>query len=176
MRIGVITRMIDVHIQAIFLKLANAAISCSSRKQKSVALSSTEAEYVSLSEASKEAIHLKNFLGEILENQEEVIIFNDNQDAGQMTKNPICHGKAKHMDIRYHHIREVVDAGTINLQCGISTYRGDAGGCSNQGACFSKTQEMHGRNGSKLISCHKNLYPLFLSLFSFASLRRQIAS
>src|SRR5580765_2621919 len=72
-----------------FFKLANAAISWSSRKQKSVALSSTEAEYVSLSEAAKEAIHLKKFLGEILENQEELVIYNDNQGAGQMTKNPI---------------------------------------------------------------------------------------
>lgn len=45
-----------------FFKLANAAISWSFRKQKSDALSSTEAEYVSLSEAAKEAIYLKNFL------------------------------------------------------------------------------------------------------------------
>ena len=60
-----------------FFKLANAAISWSSRKQKSVALSSTE--YVSLSEAAKEAMYLKKFLEEILGNQEKITIFNDNQ-------------------------------------------------------------------------------------------------
>lgn len=99
-----------------FFKLANVAISWSSRKQKSVALSRTEAEYVSLSKAAKEAIHLKKFLGEILGNQEELVIYNDNQGAGQMTKNPICPGRAKHIDIKYHHIREVVDAGIIKIE------------------------------------------------------------
>ena len=97
-----------------FFKLANAAISWSSRKQKSVALSSTE--YVSLSEAAKEAMYLKKFLEEILGNQEKITIFNDNQGAGQMTKNPICHGKAKHIDIKYHHIREVINAGIMKVE------------------------------------------------------------
>lgn len=99
-----------------FFKLANAAISWSSRKQKSVALSSTEAEYVSLSEAAKEAIHLKILLEEIIGDQGRLTIFNDNQGAGQMTKNPICHSKAKHIDIRYHHIREVINSGVINVE------------------------------------------------------------
>lgn len=99
-----------------FFKLANAAISWSSRKQKSIALSSTEAEYVSLSEAAKEAMHIRKFLGEISGCQEKLTIFNDNQGAGQMTKNPINHGRAKHIDIRFHHIREVVDAGVIKVE------------------------------------------------------------
>lgn len=60
-------------------------------------------------------MHLKKFLGEISEYQEELTIFNDNQGAGQMTKNPINHGRAKHIDIRYHHIREVVDAEVIKI-------------------------------------------------------------
>lgn len=99
-----------------FFKLANAAVIWSSRKQKSITLSSTEAEYVSLSEAAKEVMHFKKFLEEVLGHQEELIIFNNNQGAGQMTKNPINHGRAKHIDIKYHHIREVVDAEVIKIE------------------------------------------------------------
>lgn len=89
-------------------KLANAPISWMSRKQKSVAMSSTEAEYVALSEAAKEAVHLRMFLSEIMGQQLATIIYNDNQGAGSMARNPVFHGRAKHIDLRYHFVRETI--------------------------------------------------------------------
>ena len=77
--------------------LSNAAISWDSRKQRTVAMSTTEAEYMSLSECTKEAIHLRRFLEQILGNQNSTIIFNDNQGAGLLSKNPIFRNRTKHI-------------------------------------------------------------------------------
>ncbi|KMQ81573.1 retrovirus-related pol polyprotein from transposon tnt 1-94 [Lasius niger] len=88
--------------------MANTAISWTSRKQKSVAMSSTEAEYVALSEAAKEAVHLRAFLSGIIGKQPATTIYNDNQGAGNMARNPVLHGRAKHIDLRYHFIRKVI--------------------------------------------------------------------
>ncbi|KMQ82746.1 retrovirus-related pol polyprotein from transposon tnt 1-94, partial [Lasius niger] len=81
-------------------QMANTAISWMSRKQKSVAMSSTEAEYVALSEAAKEAVHLRAFLSGIIGKQPATTIYNNNQGAGNMARNPVLHGRAKHIDIR----------------------------------------------------------------------------
>lgn len=93
-------------------KLANTPISWMSRKQKSVAMSSTEAEYVALSEAAKEAVHLSMFLLEIMGQQSATTIYNDNQGADSMARNPVFHGRAKHIakhiDLRYHFVRETI--------------------------------------------------------------------
>ena len=97
-------------------KLSDAAISWDSRKQRTVAMSSTEAEYMSLSEATKEAIHLRRFLTEIMGQQNSTILYNDNQGAGLLSKNPIFHNRTKHMDIRHHFVRDNVIAGTINIE------------------------------------------------------------
>jgi hypothetical protein len=81
---------------------ANAAVSWESRKQRTVAMSSTEAEYMALSESTKEAIHLRRFLSEVLDQPSTTIIFNDNQGAGQLSKNHVFHNRTKHVDIRHH--------------------------------------------------------------------------
>lgn len=97
-------------------KLSNAAISWDSRKQRTVAMSSTEAEYMSLSESCKEAIHLRRFLSEIMGPQNTTTIYNDNQGAGLLSKNPIFHNRTKHMDIRHHFVRENVMDGIIKIE------------------------------------------------------------
>ena len=61
--------------------LANGLISWKVRKQCTVALSSTEAEYVAISESIKEVIHLKGLLSELTKYNEPIVIFNDNQSA-----------------------------------------------------------------------------------------------
>ncbi|KMQ81787.1 integrase core domain protein [Lasius niger] len=78
-------------------------------------MSSTEAEYMALSESTKEAIHLKRFLSEILGQQQTMIIYNDNQSAGQLCKNPIFHNRTKHVDIRHHFIRESIEKEDIEV-------------------------------------------------------------
>jgi hypothetical protein len=95
---------------------ANAAVSWESRKQRTVAMSSTEAEYMALSESTKEAILLRRFLFEVLDQPSTTIIFNDNQGAGQLSKNHMFHNRTKHVDIRHHFIREAVERGDIKVE------------------------------------------------------------
>ena len=101
-----------------FLATINgAAISWSSKKQTSVATSSTEAEYMALSGAVKEIIWIQRMfkeLGRTLE--DEKIIYEDNQGAIALAKNPEQHARTKHIDIQYHFIRECIENGYIELK------------------------------------------------------------
>lgn len=94
-------------------KLAGAAVNWESRKQRTVALSSTEAEYMAMSEATKEAIYWCNFLKEIGIESSPIVLFNDNRGAGELAKNPVFHSRTKHIDVRHHFIREAVENNQI---------------------------------------------------------------
>lgn len=96
--------------------LSGACISWESRKQRTVALSSTEAEYMALSDASKEVLHLKKLLFDLHESVTTVTVFNDNQGARQLARNPVFHNRTKHIDVRYHFLREVVQNGEIDIR------------------------------------------------------------
>ena len=97
--------------------LSGGAISWSSRKQKCVALSTAEAEYVALSSAVQECIWLRQLEAELGNATEGLsLILEDNQSAIAMAKNPQYHGRAKHIDIRHHFVREQVALGNIELQ------------------------------------------------------------
>ncbi|KAH0818660.1 hypothetical protein GEV33_004131 [Tenebrio molitor] len=74
------------------------------------------AAYMALSESTKEAIHLRRFLSEVLDQPSTTIIFNDNQGAGQLSKNHVFHNRTKHVDIRHHFIREAVERGDIKVE------------------------------------------------------------
>jgi hypothetical protein len=92
------------------------AVSWSSKKQPIVALSSTEAEYIALTHAAKEAVWLRNLLSELLPLFNSPIhIFSDNQLAIANTKDSRFHSHTKHIDIRYHFIREQVEHGTMTI-------------------------------------------------------------
>lgn len=99
--------------------LAGASITWESRKQPSVALSSTEAEYMALSTASKEAVYLRNFLLELgftnLVNK-PIELNGDNLSSHQLVKNPVYHARSKHIDIRVHFIREIFNQKIIELK------------------------------------------------------------
>lgn len=97
-------------------KLSGGAVSWKSCKQKTVALSSTEAEYMALSEATKEAIYLRNLLCEISGSLDCITIFNDNQGAQKLCSNPVFHDRSKHIDIRHHFVREALQNKTIDLK------------------------------------------------------------
>ena len=97
--------------------IGNCPVSWESRKQSCVALSSTEAEYVALSEASKEAVFLRNLLMEIgYSNGDAVVLHVDNQGAEKLATNPVYHKRTKHIDIRYHHVRDIVKNNEIVLK------------------------------------------------------------
>ncbi|XP_018398526.1 PREDICTED: uncharacterized mitochondrial protein AtMg00810-like [Cyphomyrmex costatus] len=96
--------------------LANAAISWEAKKQRTVALSSTEAEYTALSEAAREAIYLSGFLKEVgMTSFAKVLLHNDNQSAGKLAVNPVYHSRSKHIDIKCHFIRQAFTEHEIEL-------------------------------------------------------------
>ncbi|GBN59582.1 Retrovirus-related Pol polyprotein from transposon TNT 1-94 [Araneus ventricosus] len=99
------------------LKFADGAISWESKKQHCVALSSTEAEYIALSECAKEIVYLRRFLNELYESVDETptVLFSDSQAAQKLVQNPIFHSRTKHIDIRCHYIREVYERGEIKI-------------------------------------------------------------
>ena len=86
------------------------AISWKSKRQKTVALSSCESEYMALTAATQEALYLSQLLKDLLiENSIEPVKINaDNQGAIVLAKNPVHHSRSKHIDIKYHFIRENV--------------------------------------------------------------------
>jgi hypothetical protein len=98
--------------------MAGGPISWKSSKQKAVTLSSTEAEYYALTDAAKEAKWHQAFLDEIKyvgTDVHPVLIHGDNTGALALAENPEHHGRAKHIDIRMHYIRQEVENGSIQL-------------------------------------------------------------
>ncbi|KAE8695131.1 hypothetical protein F3Y22_tig00110733pilonHSYRG00089 [Hibiscus syriacus] len=83
---------------------------------KIVATSTTEAEYVEATQASKEAIWLKMLLEELGHNQEYVSLFCDSQRALHLARNPAFHSRTKHIRVQYHFIREKVEELTVDMQ------------------------------------------------------------
>ena len=84
--------------------------------QPCVALSTTEAEYIALSSASQEAIWLQEFYQQLDPTQKgPTLIFEDNQSTIAMSKNPQFHGRAKHIGIKFHFIREQVSNKKVEL-------------------------------------------------------------
>ena len=96
--------------------LAGGAISWMSKLQETVVLSTTEAEYIVASDASKEAIWLKGLLDEIGRTQEKVNVLCDSQSAIHLATNPAHHSRTKHIDVRYHFLRHVIDGGKVALK------------------------------------------------------------
>eukprot|EP00253_Pinus_taeda_P009242 PITA_09242 len=96
--------------------LASGAISWMSNLQETIALSTTEAEYIAASDASKEAIWLKGLLDEIGRKQEKVDVLCDSQSDIHLATNPAYHSRTKHIDVRYHFLRHVIDGGKVALK------------------------------------------------------------
>lgn len=83
--------------------------------QKCVAQSTTEAEYVAAAEAAKEAIWLDKLIMEMGLTQGVVNLHCDSQSALHLAANQVMDSRVKHIDIRYHFIREAVSDKTIEL-------------------------------------------------------------
>ena len=92
------------------------AISWSSKKQYIIALSSTEAEYIAQTHAAKEALWLRSFVNEVRGTAEAPMKINcDNQGAIALAKDNKFHSRTKHIDLRYHFIREAVQDNKISV-------------------------------------------------------------
>eukprot|EP00253_Pinus_taeda_P008451 PITA_08451 len=85
-----------------------------SRKQKSVALSSSEAEYMAASTTSCEATWLRKLLVKLFKrNMEATRIMCDNQSCIKLSENPVFHDRSKHIDIRCHFVRDYVQCRVV---------------------------------------------------------------
>ena len=93
----------------------NNIISWVSRKQNCVAGSSAESEYISLSEAAKCGLNTRNILEELNMRTPFIDVVGDNQSALTLSAHNTQHKKTKHIDLKYHHIRNLVDNKSIRL-------------------------------------------------------------
>ena len=90
-------------------------VSWSAVKQKSIALSSTEAEYYAMAHAFKEALWLRTFLGLMhFPVPRPFPILSDNQAACSLSNSPAVSARSKHIDVRHHFIRDHIQAGSFS--------------------------------------------------------------
>ncbi|KAG8475448.1 hypothetical protein CXB51_032200 [Gossypium anomalum] len=93
--------------------IGGCAISWKATLQTTVALSTTEAEYMAITEACKEAIWLKGLFSELNEDLQISTVFCDSQSAIFLTKDQMFHERTKHIDVRYHFVRDIIARGDI---------------------------------------------------------------
>lgn len=98
-------------------QMGGGAVTWRSKKQSTIALSSTEAEYVALCEAGREACWLRNLLEELGESQlSPTLIKGDNDGSIAMARNPQFHKRSKHIETKWHWVRDMVENETIALE------------------------------------------------------------
>ena len=98
-------------------KLNNSPIVWCSRRQQTVASSTVEAEYIATAEAAREAVWLRNLLKELdFKMSRPTILHVDNQGAMRLAINPSTHQRTKHIDIKHHLIRELIESNTVQLE------------------------------------------------------------
>ncbi|TXG67231.1 hypothetical protein EZV62_008506 [Acer yangbiense] len=96
--------------------MGSGAVSWSSKKQQIVTLSTTKAEFVAATSCSCQAIWLRRLLEALHYRQQgPTLIYCDNVSAIKLSRNPVLHGRSKHIDVRYHFLRDLCKDGTIDL-------------------------------------------------------------
>ncbi|KAL5568196.1 hypothetical protein UlMin_024771 [Ulmus minor] len=97
--------------------MGDTAFTWMSKKQPIVTLSSCEAEYVAATSCICHAVWLRNLLKELSMTQEDPTqICVDNKSAIALAKNPVFHDRSKHIDIRYHYIRECITRKDVQVE------------------------------------------------------------
>ena len=97
--------------------LGTTPISWSSRKESMVALSSYEVEYVAACEASCQAVWLCSLMRELeVELNEKVKLLVDNKSSINLAYHPASHGRSKHIETKFHYIREEVNKGSLEVE------------------------------------------------------------
>jgi hypothetical protein len=90
--------------------LGKCPVSWQSLKQRVVALSSCEAEYVAATAAATQAVWLARLLGELMGRKAECVeLMMDSKSALALSKNPVFHERSKHIELRYHFIRDCIE-------------------------------------------------------------------
>ena len=83
---------------------------------KCVALFITKAEYITTTEAMKEMLWLKSFLQEMNLEHDEYVVYCDGQSALDLSKSTMYHSRTKHIDVRYHWLRDIVEENATKLE------------------------------------------------------------
>ncbi|GJU55467.1 retrovirus-related pol polyprotein from transposon TNT 1-94 [Tanacetum coccineum] len=95
--------------------LGGKLVSWSSKKQDCTAMSTAEAEYVSLSACCAQVIWMRTQLLDYGFKYNRILMYCDSKSAIAISCNPVQHSKTKHIDIRYHFIKEHVERGTVEI-------------------------------------------------------------
>jgi hypothetical protein len=95
------------------IKLFGNTICWQSKKQKCVALHSTEAEYYALSQSVSEALWIRQWCKEVLQFTQPILVLCDNQSTIALSAHDAAHQRTKHIDVRYHFMRDHIKQGTI---------------------------------------------------------------
>ncbi|WKA06698.1 hypothetical protein VitviT2T_024587 [Vitis vinifera] len=98
------------------MTFSGGAVSWQSRLQKCVALSTTEAEYIAAAEACKELLWMKCFMQELGFKQQRYVVYCDNQSAIHLSKNSTYHARSKHIDVRYHSMRDALNDNLFEIE------------------------------------------------------------
>lgn len=97
--------------------LNGSVVSWSSKKQSTVSTSTTEAEYIALGHAAREAVWIRRFINELgQETVEEVILHGDNEVNIALTRNAESQHRTKHIDVQHHYIRELVNEKELTIR------------------------------------------------------------
>ena len=97
-------------------KVFGGVVSWKAKRQPTVALSTSEAEYMASADAARQAVWLRQLLTDLgLPLSGALPILNDNVGAIQLSKNPVHHDRSKHISLRHHFLREQAAAGSIEL-------------------------------------------------------------
>jgi hypothetical protein len=98
------------------IRIGNSLISWQSSKQKCVSLSTMQAEYIAMTECVKEAVWASKLLKDLGFADQTPTIRCDNQAAIATLKNEAQHSLAKHIDIRYHFIKDLMEEGLLTVE------------------------------------------------------------
>ncbi|GKA99022.1 retrovirus-related pol polyprotein from transposon TNT 1-94, partial [Tanacetum coccineum] len=99
--------------------MSSGAVSWCSTKQPVVTLSTTEAEFIAAASSACQVVWLRRILEKLSQVQHSpTVVYCDNTSAIRLSRNPVMHGRSKHIDVRFHFLRELVNDGVVELvQC-----------------------------------------------------------
>ncbi|KAK6160534.1 hypothetical protein DH2020_003915 [Rehmannia glutinosa] len=96
--------------------LGNRLVSWFSKKKNSIATSTVEAEYIAAGSCCKQVLWMRQQLRDYDVEEKEILILCDNTSAIAITQNPVFHSRTKHIDVRYHFIRDHIEEKDITLE------------------------------------------------------------
>jgi hypothetical protein len=97
--------------------LGSGAVAWSSKKQPVVTLSTTEAEFIAAASCACQSVWMHRILEKLGHEQNKcTVVFCDNSSTINLSKNPVLHAKSKHIDVRFHFLRDLTKDGVIKLE------------------------------------------------------------